>query len=72
MSFLNQKTIKNKIFFNGVGLHTGQPVELNLIPSEPNSGIIFKRVDLNKNNIIIPSYENVIDTTLCTTLSNEY
>ena len=48
MSFLNQKTIKNKIFFNGVGLHTGQPVELNLIPSEPNSGIIFKRVDLNK------------------------
>tara|TARA_B100001540_G_C15816373_1_gene647729 strand:- start:5063 stop:5983 length:921 start_codon:yes stop_codon:yes gene_type:complete len=72
MSFLNQKTIKNKIFFNGVGLHTGQPVELNLIPSEPNSGIIFKRVDLNKNNIITPSYENVIDTTLCTTLSNEY
>ena len=47
-------------------------VELNLLPSNPNTGIIFKRVDLKENNIIIPSYENVTETTLCTTLSNEF
>ena len=72
MSLLNQKTINNKITINGVGLHTGQPVELNLLPATPNTGITFKRIDLDKNNIVIPTFNNVIDTTLCTTLSNEY
>ena len=72
MSILNQKTINNKITFCGIGLHTGKEVELNLLPSNPNTGIIFKRVDLKENNIIIPSYENVTETTLCTTLSNEF
>ncbi len=72
MSILNQRTIKNKISLNGIGLHTGKLVKLNLLPSQPNTGIIFKRIDLNKNNIVIPLYKNVIDTTLCTTLSNEH
>ena len=72
MSILSQKTISRKITFNGVGLHTGEKVELNLIPSVPNTGIIFKRVDLKKNNIIVPAFDNVIDTTLCTTLSNNH
>ena len=57
---------------NGIGLHSGNKVSVELIPAEPNTGIIFKRIDLNKNNIIIPSYNNVVDTTLCTTLSNEH
>ncbi len=72
MSILNQRTIKNKISLDGIGLHTGKLVKLNLLPSQPNTGIIFKRIDLNKNNIVIPLYKNVIDTTLCTTLSNEH
>jgi len=72
MSILNQKTINKKITLNGVGLHTGKLVELNLLPSAPNTGIIFKRTDLKKNNIVIPSFNNVVDTTLCTTLSNEH
>ncbi len=72
MSLLNQKTIKNKISFNGIGLHSGKKVELNLLPSPPNSGIIFKRIDIKNNNIVIPSFDNVIDTTLCTTLSNAH
>jgi len=71
MSLLNQKTINKKISLSGIGLHTGKLVELNLLPSPPNTGIIFKRIDVDKNNIIIPMYKNVIDTTLCTTLSNE-
>ena len=72
MSILSQKTICDKITFKGIGLHTGKLVELNLLPSAPNTGIIFKRIDLKKNNIILPIYNNVIDTTLCTTLSNEH
>ena len=72
MSILNQKTINKKISISGVGLHSGRTVDLNLLPSEPNTGITFKRIDLNKNNIVIPTFNNVIDTTLCTTLSNEY
>ena len=71
MSILNQKTIKNKISIEGVGLHTGKLVKLKLIPSAPNTGITFKRTDIKNNNIIIPSYDNVVDTTLCTTISND-
>ena len=71
MSILSQKTINKKISFSGIGLHTGINVEISLIPSAPNTGIVFKRIDIKQNNIIIPTFENVIDTTLCTTLSNE-
>jgi len=72
MSILNQKTINKKITLKGIGLHSGNLVELNLIPSAPNTGITFKRIDLKKNNIVVPVYSNVVDTTLCTTLRNEY
>jgi len=48
MSLLNQKTIKNIISLNGVGLHSGIDVRIKILPSEPNTGIIFKRTDLQK------------------------
>ena len=47
MSNLNQKTLKSKIKLEGVGLHTGKPVSMTIKPAEPNSGIIFKRVDIS-------------------------
>ena len=72
MSILNQKTINKKISLSGIGLHTGKLVELNLLPSAPNTGIVFKRTDLKEKNIVIPTFDNVVDATLCTTLSNEY
>ena len=72
MSILNQKTISDKINLQGVGIHTGKKVKINIIPASPNTGIIFKRVDLIKNNIIIANYANVTNTLLCTTISNEY
>jgi len=72
MSILNQKTINKKISLSGVGLHTGKLAELNLLPSAPNTGIVFKRTDLKEKNIVIPTFDNVVDATLCTTLSNEY
>ena len=72
MPILTQKTIKKPIHFDGVGLHTGKEVKMNILPAEPNSGIIFKRIDLNKNNIVIPSVNSVIKTSFCTTISNEF
>ena len=56
MSNLNQKTIKNKISFTGIGLHSGKNVKLCVKPSEPNTGIIFKRVDLKNQNLVIPNF----------------
>ena len=72
MSILNQKTLAKKISFQGIGIHTGNKVNIEIKPAAPNTGIIFKRVDLKKNNLIVPNYLNVIDTTLCTTIANEY
>tara|TARA_A100001011_G_scaffold3765_1_gene4333 strand:- start:1475 stop:2398 length:924 start_codon:yes stop_codon:yes gene_type:complete len=72
MSILTQSTLSNKISFSGVGIHTGKQVNLNILPSSPNTGIVFKRVDLKDNNIVIPNFENVCEATLCTTISNQY
>ncbi len=72
MSTLNQRTIKEVITINGVGLHTGKVVNIKIKPAEPNTGIIFKRTDLNKNNYIVPSVFNVTSTSYCTTISNEF
>ena len=72
MSILTQKTLANKINFSGIGIHTGVKVNMTVMPASPNSGIIFKRTDLNKNNIVVPLYNNVTGTNLCTTISNEY
>tara|TARA_B100001121_G_scaffold189053_1_gene165059 strand:+ start:12280 stop:13200 length:921 start_codon:yes stop_codon:yes gene_type:complete len=71
VSRLNQKTVKNVISFSGVGLHSGRPVTLDIKPSAPNTGIIFKRVDLKENNLIVPNFANVTNTSLNTTISNE-
>ena len=72
MSNLNQKTVKNLIEFTGIGLHSGKTVKLSIKPAEPNTGIIFKRTDLNSNNTIFPNFKNVSNTSLNTTISNEY
>tara|TARA_Y100000741_G_scaffold238396_1_gene182495 strand:- start:171 stop:1094 length:924 start_codon:yes stop_codon:yes gene_type:complete len=72
MSLLSQSTVSNKISMSGIGIHTGKKVNLNILPSSPNTGIIFKRIDLKNNNIVIPNFENVSDATLCTTITNQY
>jgi UDP-3-O-[3-hydroxymyristoyl] N-acetylglucosamine deacetylase len=72
MSVLNQKTIKKNIFLEGVGLHSGLEAKLTIKPAEPNTGIIFKRTDLEKNNIVIPNLFNVSSAVFCTTISNEH
>ena len=72
MSILTQRTVSKKISIDGIGIHTGLKANLDILPAHTNTGIIFKRVDIKKNNIIIPTYNNVVDTTLCTTISNDY
>jgi len=71
MSYLSQKTIKEPISFSGIGLHTGKIANLRIKPANPNSGIIFKRVDLKINNLVYPTFMNVTNTLLNTTIENE-
>ncbi len=70
MSLLNQKTIKKTVFFSGIGLHSGKPSKICVKPSSPDTGIVFKRIDLEDNNLIYPNFMNVSNTALNTTISN--
>ena len=72
MSYLTQKTIKNNVSFNGIALHSGVNVNLCIKPAEENSGIVFKRVDLKDNNLVLPNFMNVTNTSLNTTVENEF
>tara|TARA_B100000035_G_scaffold177144_1_gene151045 strand:+ start:142 stop:1062 length:921 start_codon:yes stop_codon:yes gene_type:complete len=72
VSYLTQKTIKNKISFSGITLHSGKDANVSIKPAEPNFGIVFKRVDLKNNNLVYPNFMNVTNTSLNTTIENEY
>ena len=72
MSVLNQKTIKSSIEFDGVTLHKGKMAKVKILPANPDTGIIFKRVDVKGDNIIDANFHNVSDATFCTTLSNSF
>ena len=72
MSYLTQKTIKNNVSFSGVALHSGLNVNVCIKPAEVNFGIVFKRVDLESKNIVYPNFLNVTNTSLNTTIENEY
>ena len=65
---IRQRTIKNVIRATGVGLHTGNKVYLTLRPASPDTGIVFRRVDLNEPLDIHAKAENVCDTKLSTTI----
>ncbi len=72
MNLLNQKTLKNSVQFEGIGLHSGKVVKLLIKPSEPDTGIVFKRIDLKNNNLVYSSFLNVSNTSLNTTISNDF
>jgi len=69
---INQKTVKEEIKLQGIGLHNGTEVNLTIKPADINFGIVFKRVDLNNNNIIKANFKNVTEPVLCTKLKNNY
>ena len=72
MSDLTQKTIKSEVSFNGIALHSGVNVNVSIKPAEPNFGIVFKRIDLKSNNLVYPNFNNVTNTSLNTTVENEF
>ena len=72
MSYLTQKTIKNQVSFSGIALHSGLDVNICIKPAEPNYGIVFKRVDLKNHNLVYPNFMNVSNTSLNTTIENEF
>tara|TARA_B100000780_G_scaffold274599_1_gene239850 strand:- start:101 stop:1024 length:924 start_codon:yes stop_codon:yes gene_type:complete len=67
-----QKTIQKEITFKGVGLHSGLNAEVKVLPAAANFGIVFKRIDLDKDNVIKANFENVSSAKLCTTLENKF
>jgi UDP-3-O-[3-hydroxymyristoyl] N-acetylglucosamine deacetylase len=72
VSYLTQKTIKNNVSFSGVALHSGLDVDICIKPADPNFGIVFKRVDIKENNLVYPNFMNVTNTSLNTTIENEF
>ena len=72
MSYLTQKTISADVLFSGIALHSGLDVNICIKPAEPNFGIVFKRVDLKTNNLVYPNFMNVTNTSLNTTIENEF
>ena len=66
---LAQRTLSNPIKAFGIGLHSGEPIMLKLLPAPPDSGIIFRRVDLDPIVEIKARAENVGDTTMSTSLT---
>ncbi len=71
MSVLNQKTLKETITIDGVGLHGGKKIHMEIKPAKPNTGIVFKRTDIKNNNIVMPGVFNVSNAAYCTTISND-
>jgi len=69
---LYQKTLSKKVKFDGIGLHSGKTSSVNIFPAKEDEGIVFKRVDLNKNNEIKANFKNVTSARLCTTLENNH
>ena len=66
---LQQQTLRESVSFEGVGLHSGNRVGMTFVPAPPNTGIRFRRVDLDGKPEIEARIENVSDTTRSTTLS---
>ena len=67
----NQKTINNTIKLHGIGLHNGINVNLTVKPASENFGIKFCRTDVDKQNLIVANYQNVVEPILCTKIKNK-
>ncbi len=68
---LSQATLKNKIYFSGIGVHNGRAVSMCIEPADINTGIVFIRTDIEHNNIIYASIKNAFNASLCTKIKNE-
>lgn len=67
-----QRTLKNSIHCSGIGLHSGERATMTLHPAAENTGIVFRRSDIGGRGATIAArWDNVVETTLCTTLGND-
>lgn len=69
---IKQRTLKRIVQATGVGLHTGKKVTLTLRPAPANTGVIYRRTDLNPPVDFPADAKSVRDTMLCTCLVNEH
>ena len=68
-----QRTLKQAICLQGIGLHSGQTIRLALLPAGTDEGIVFKRTDMDGPAAFLPAtYDRVSDTRLCTVLENGF
>ena len=67
---LKQRTLKKSISATGVGLHTGDKVKMTLLPASPDTGIVFRRVDLPDSAEIKVQPQYVCDTRMCSALEH--
>jgi len=68
-----QRTLRSAICCSGVGLHSGETVNMTLAPADPDTGVVFRRTDLKNGARDIPArFDAVVDTRLCTTLGNDH
>ncbi|MFT4615499.1 MAG: UDP-3-O-[3-hydroxymyristoyl] N-acetylglucosamine deacetylase [Bacteroidia bacterium] len=67
---LCQRTLQKSVCTTGIGLHSGETIQLTLAPAPANAGICFRRIDLESARDIPARAANVCDTTLCTTLAS--
>jgi UDP-3-O-[3-hydroxymyristoyl] N-acetylglucosamine deacetylase len=65
-----QRTLRSMVRATGVGLHTGEKVAMTLRPAQPDTGIVFRRIDLPAPVDILADAFNVTDTRLCSTLES--
>ena len=66
-----QKTLNGNVICEGIGLHSGLKIKMEILPAEANQGIVFIRKDILGNQKIYASYKNVSDTKLGTTIRNK-
>ena len=69
---LSQSTLKNKIYFSGIGVHNGRAVSMCIEPADINTGIVFIRTDIEHNNIINATIDNAFNASLCTKIKNKH
>lgn len=70
-TILRQKTLKTAINCSGIALHSGEKVSITLIPAKADFGVVFKRTDIAGKGALIPAtFDNVIETMLCTKIGN--
>ncbi len=72
MNEIYQKTLSQHANFEGIALHSGKYSKISVLPAKEGTGIVFKRIDISRNNLINANYKNVSSARLCTTLENDH